>query len=92
MIESIKDKSLKLLYEKGDKSKVWPDLIRKIENILSRLDAAIEIKDMGTPGLKLLKLKGERKGVWSVTIKSNRRITFRMENDKVYDVNLEDYH
>ena len=92
MIESIKDKSLKLLYEKGDKSKIKPDLIRKIENILSRLDAAIEIKDMGAPGLKLHKLKGDRKGVWSVTVKSNWRITFRMENDKVFDVNLEDYH
>ena len=92
MIETIKDKSLKLLYEKGDVSKIRPDLLRKVENILARLDAAKELKDMNAPGLKLHELKGERKGIWSVTVKGNWRITFNMEDEKVYNVNLEDYH
>jgi proteic killer suppression protein len=92
MIETIKDKSLKLLYEKGDVSKIRPDLLRKVENILARLDAAKELKDMNAPGLKLHELKGDRKGIWSVTVKGNWRITFNMEDEKVYNVNLEDYH
>ena len=92
MIETIKDKSLKLLFDKGDVSKIRPDLLRKVENILARLDAATELKDMNAPGLKLHELKGERKGTWSVTVKGNWRITFSMENEKVFDVNLEDYH
>jgi len=92
MIETIKDKSLKLLYEKGDVSKIKPDLLRKVENILARLDAAKELKDMNAPGLKLHELKGDRKGTWSVTVKGNWRITFNMEDEKVYNVNLEDYH
>jgi proteic killer suppression protein len=92
MIETIKDKSLKLLYEKGDVSKIRPDLLRKVENILARLDAAKELKDMSAPGLKLHELKGDRKGTWSVTVKENWRITFNIEDEKVYNVNLEDYH
>jgi len=92
MIETIKDKSLKLLYEKGDVSKIRPDLLRKVENILARLDAAKELKDMNAPGLKLHELKGDRKGTWSVTVMGNWRITFNMEDEKVYNVNLEDYH
>lgn len=92
MIETIKDKSLKLLYEKGDVSKIKPDLLRKVENILARLDAAKELKDMNAPGLKLHELKGDRKGTWSVTVMGNWRITFNMEDEKVYNVNLEDYH
>ena len=92
MIETINDKSLKLLFEKGDVSKIRPDLLRKVENILSRLDAAQELKDMSAPGLKLHELKGDRKGTWSVTVKGNWRITFNMEDEKVYNVNLEDYH
>ena len=92
MIETIKNKSLKLLYEKGYVSKIRPDLLRKVENILARLDAAKELKDMNAPRLKLHELKGDRKGTWSVTVKGNWRITFNMEDEKVYNVNLEDYH
>jgi proteic killer suppression protein len=92
MIETIKHKSLKLLYAKGDVSKIRPDLLRKVENILTRLDAAKELKDMNAPGLKLHELKGDRKGTWPVTIKGNWRITFIMVNENIFDVNLEDYH
>ena len=47
---------------------------------------------MNAPRLKLHELKGDRKGTWSVTVKGNWRITFNMEDEKVYNVNLEDYH
>lgn len=92
MIQSFKSKPLKLLFEKGDSSKIRPDLLRKIENILSRLHAAKEIRDMNAPALKLHELKGGRKGIWSVTIKANWRITFLFENEDAFDVDLEDYH
>ena len=92
MIQSIKSKPLILLYEKGDSSKIRPDLLRKIENILSRLHAANEIRDMNAPALKLHELKGDRKVIWSATIKANLRITFLFENENVFDVDLEDYH
>ena len=92
MVESIKSKALKLLFEKGDGSKIRPDLLRKVQNILSRLHAAKEIKDMNAPDLNLHELKGERKGIWTVTVKSNWRVTFKFERGDAFDVNLEDYH
>ena len=92
MVESIKSKALKLLFEKGDGSKIRPDLLRKVQNILSRLHAAKEIRDMNAPALNLHELKGERKGIWTVTVKSNWRITFKFEKGDAFDVNLEDYH
>ncbi len=92
MIKSIKNKSLKLLFEKGDSSKIRPDQLRNIENILTRLQAAKEIKDMNAPSLKLHELKAERKGIWAVTVNGNWRISFQFNNGDVFDVKLEDYH
>ena len=92
MIVNFKDKSLKALYEKDDHSKVRSDLVRKIENILTRLDAAKELRDMNAPMLKLHELKGRRKGEWTVTVNANWRVTFKFEKSEAYDVTLEDYH
>jgi proteic killer suppression protein len=92
MIQSIKNKPLRLLFEKDDVSKIRPDFIRKVENILTRLHAAKEIKDMNAPGYNLHQLTGNRKGTWSITIKENWRITFQFENGDAFEVNMEDYH
>lgn len=92
MIENILSKPLRLLFEKGDGSKIRPDILRKVENILTRLHSAKELRDMNAPALKLHELKGGKKGVWAVTVKTNWRITFRFKNGDAYDVNLEDYH
>ncbi len=47
---------------------------------------------MNLPGLELHPLKGNRKGDWAVKISGNRRITFKIQNGDVLDVNYEDYH
>jgi proteic killer suppression protein len=41
---------------------------------------------MDLPGLDLHQLKGTRKGTWAV------KITFKIQNKDVFDVNYEDYH
>ncbi|MBC6426263.1 MAG: type II toxin-antitoxin system RelE/ParE family toxin [Ekhidna sp.] len=92
MIESFRSKPLRLFFEKDDPSKIKPDHIGIVRQILSRLDAAIEFKDMNAPSLKLHPLKGDRKGEWAVTVKKNWRVTFKIENGKVFDVDYEDYH
>lgn len=92
MIQSFKSKPLKLFFEKGDSSKIRPDMKDKIQEILTMLHAALEIKDMNAPALGLHKLKGDRKDYWSVTVKENWSITFIFEKPHAYKVNLEDYH
>jgi proteic killer suppression protein len=37
-------------------------------------------------------LSGNRKGVWSLHVTRNWRLTFRIENGEILDVNFEDYH
>ena len=43
MIENFKDRRLKRLYERGDRSKIRADLVDKVERILARLDQALVI-------------------------------------------------
>ena len=92
MIESFKHKGLKKLYEKGDRSGIRPDLIDKVERILSVLDAASYPQELDLPGYRLHRLKGDLKGFWAVTVHANWRIIYRMESGKAYDVEMIDYH
>ncbi len=92
MIQSFGSNNLRLLFEKGDGSKIRPDLLRKVENVLTRLEAAKEIRDMNAPGLKLHRLKGDRKLVWAVSVGANWRITFQFADGDAFEVTLEDYH
>jgi len=35
---------------------------------------------------------GDRKGTWSLHVTGNWRLTFRIEADELFDLNLEEYH
>ena len=92
MIGSFKDRRLKRLYDAGGRSRLAPDLVEKVENILARLEAAGAVADMDLPGFRLHSLKGDRKGFWSVTVRANWRVIFRFDNGTAFDVELTDYH
>jgi plasmid maintenance system killer protein len=44
------------------------------------------------PLWKAHQLTGDRKGVWSLHVTRNWRLTFRVEEGELKDVNYEDYH
>jgi toxin HigB-1 len=92
VIESIKHKGLRRLYEMNDRSGIRTDLVDKAQKILSALEAANGLEDMALPLFRFHPLTGGRRGTYSVTIKANWRITFRFQDGAAYDVNLEDYH
>ena len=92
MILSFKHRGLKRLFEKGDRSQIGADLLHRVENILSVLDAANMPQALDLPGYRLHRLKGERKEFWAVTVRANWRIFFRFENGDAFDVELVDYH
>ena len=92
MIRSFKDRRLKRLFERGDRSKVPPDMADKIENVLGVLDVAVSVEEVDLPGYRLHPLKGDLAGLWSVTIRANWRVVFRFENGTAFDVELIDYH
>ena len=92
MIRSFRDKNLRRLFETGERRKLPPPDVERIENILFLLSRAEAPEDMDLPGLRLHPLKGQRRGLWAVTVRANWRITFRFEDGDVYDVDFLDYH
>ena len=92
MIETIKHKGLRRLHQKNDRSGIRPDMVDKIQKILSSLEAAESPEDMNLPMFRFHPLTGDRRGTYAVTVKANWRVTFRFQSGAAYDVNLEDYH
>lgn len=92
MILHFRHSGLQLLYEKGDRRRVSPTHVAKIERILARLDEATGPANMDLPGFRLHPLKGNFAGYWSVSVSGNWRIVFRFEGDHASDVDLIDYH
>ena len=80
------------MYERGDASRVAPDLSDRVKLALADLDEACMPSDVDLPGYRLHRLKGNRKGHWSISISGNWRVTFRFEDGDVHDVDLTDYH
>ena len=92
MIVGFRHKGLKLLFEKGDRRRVSPDFVAKVERVLARLEDASEVGHLNLPGFRLHPLKGDLSGFWSVTVSGNWRIVFRFEGGHVSDVDFIDYH
>ena len=92
MIISFRHKGLKRLYTDGDRSKLSPELIDRIEDILALLDSARDVKDLDRPSFRLHALKGELRGFWAVTVRANWRIVFRFDGENASDVDFLDYH
>jgi toxin HigB-1 len=92
MIKNFRHRGLQLLFERGDRSRIRPEVVTKVERVLARLNAASEPKDMEAPGFGLHALTGDRKGFWSVVISRNWRLIFRFEDGNACDIDFLDYH
>ena len=90
MILGFRHKGLERLFEKGDRRRVSPRIIARVERVLARLDVAADPGDMNLPGFRLHPLKGDLAGYWAVS--GNWRIVFRFDGRDVTDVDLIDYH
>jgi toxin HigB-1 len=88
----ISHRGLKLLFAKGDRSKIRQDWVDKIERILAALSVAVAPEELDIPGFGFHLLKHDRKGTYSVSVSGNYRVTFKWDSEGPYDVNLEDYH
>jgi len=92
MIESFRHKGLRRFYEDDDRKHLPPELVERIREILTALDAAETIEGLSRPSFRLHSLKGQLKGFWAVTVRANWRIIFRFANGKALDVDFVDYH
>jgi proteic killer suppression protein len=68
-------------------------LLNRVRNILTVLILAPNIDGVaGPPGWRIHPLRGDRRGTWSISVSSNWRITFELEENEILNLNLEDYH
>ena len=92
MIEGFKHKGLKRFYEEDDSRKLPPEMVERIRDILTALDAALAVEELNRPSFHLHPLKGVLRGNWAVTVRANWRVIFRFANGAATDVDFIDYH
>jgi proteic killer suppression protein len=92
VIKSFIHKGLEDFFLTGSVKGIQPKHAANLEEILDRLDSALNITAMSYPGSGLHKLKGNLKDHWSVKVSGNWRVTFRFEDGNAYVVNYQDYH
>lgn len=92
-IVSISHKGLRDYYLENKAKWLNRDLVSRIRTVLFALEAAPDIETLkGPPGWRIHQLKGDRAGDWSISVSGNWRLTFRIEDGAIVDLNLEDYH
>ena len=67
-------------------------MLKRIDLILSTLDAAQNIEIMTVHTFRLHQLKGDLKGFYAVTVRANWRIVFRFDDGDAFDLDFVDYH
>ena len=85
-------RSLRVLFERGDRGRIDPRYVKRIELILARMAQADHVSELNLPGFHLHQFRGERAGTWSIRVSANWRITFRADGDIVYEVDYLDCH
>ena len=90
---SIAHKGLRRLYEENSSKGLSADTVDKLRKMLTFLDAVENPDELRVlPLWKAHVLTGDRQGTWSLHVTRNRRLTFRIEDDEIIDLNVEDYH
>ena len=92
-IRSVQHRGLKRFIEDDDDRGLRRDLVDRIRKILAVLIVAQDMNGVkGPPGWRIHQLSGDRAGTWSIAVSGNWRITFEVEDNEIWQVNLEDYH
>jgi proteic killer suppression protein len=92
-VRGIAHKGLRRLYEEDSSKGLSADTVDKLRKMLTFLDAMENPEELRSlPLWKAHVLTGDRKGTWSLHVTRNRRLTFRIEEDEIVELNLEDYH
>ena len=92
VIVSIRHKGLKRLYERGERQGIGPNMLSRVQEILSVLEAAENLDELNIPGYRLHALTGTLQGFWSIRVTGNWRVVFRFVDGEVLEVDLVDYH
>jgi proteic killer suppression protein len=92
-IRNVIHKGLRRFIEDDDVSGLHPVVVAKIRRMVSFLqdmDREDELRTVTTWRAHLL--TGDRKGTWSLFVTKNWRMTFRIDQSEIIDLDYEDYH
>ena len=84
---------MKRLYLEDSAKGLPPDAVDKLRAMLTFLQDMHDPESLRAfPLWKAHQLSGERKGVWSLHVTRNWRLTFRIKDGEIWEVDYEDYH
>ncbi len=92
MIKSFAHKDLQKFFESGSTAGINAQHASRITRILSLLNVAKTVQEMGVPGWDFNPLKGDLKGHWAVKVNGPWRITFKFRNGNAEVVDYGQYH
>jgi proteic killer suppression protein len=93
IIRSVTHRGLRRLIEENDTRGIRTDLVDRVRKILAVLIVAENMDQVqGPPGWRIHQLSGDRRGTWSISVSGNWRVTFDVDENEIYHLNLEDYH
>lgn len=92
-IRSFAHKGLKRLYLEDHTRGLPPDAVDKLRAMLTFLQDMRDVEELrALPQWKAHPLTGDRGGAWSLHVTRNWRLTFRVADGGIEEVNFEDYH
>ena len=93
MIRTFRDFRLEQCWREGKCAGVRGNLRRRILMKLDSMDASACLDDLrAPPSNRLHRLKGKYDGFWAISVNGPWRLIFRIVDDDIYDVFLEQYH
>jgi toxin HigB-1 len=92
VIVSFRHRGLKRLYERGDRSRIHPQHVARVELILADIAAADSLEHLRRPGYRLHSLQGRLAGYYAIDVSGNWRIVFSFEGGNASNIDLVDYH
>ena len=92
MIKSFKHKGLEKFYQTGNTKGIQAIHSKKLQYLLTILDAMASTEDLKLPSLRFHALQGDKKNFYSITVQANWRLTFEFKDENVYILDYIDYH
>lgn len=86
-------KALRQFAETGRSKGLPGNLVHRLRKMLAYLNVIEDAEELRVPpNYGAHELTGDRRGIWSLTVTKNWRMTFRIDDNVIEDVDLEDYH
>lgn len=90
---SFRHKALRQFAETGRPKGLPGNLVDRLRKMLAYLNVIEDAEELRVPpNYGAHELTGDRRGIWSLTVTKNWRMTFRIDDNVIEDVDLEDYH